>query len=97
MSKTILPPIEHIPLVLEFEVIAPTRDSEVIGDIYRLDEDGYYVRGLYSKSLLFMLDHPAHYRISKIRMQNHSYQIPRDREQNYFPTFHPDFNKYIAR
>lgn len=77
-------------LITEFEVIAPTNDMEVVGEKLALSKFGEYCpdNSLRGYSLLSLLDHPDHYRVSKITMKGKSYIIPADRVKNYanFPS-----------
>jgi hypothetical protein len=86
---------QHYTTILEFEVIAPTCDIEVVGEKLTLSEFGEYCpdNSLRGYSLLSLLDHPLHYRVSKIVMKGVKYIIPIDREKNYIPKFHPDTMK----
>lgn len=87
---------EHYTAITEFEVIAPRNDVEKVGDKITLSGNGYYLsednRRQYS--LLSLIDHPLHFRVSKIIMQGVTFEIPADREQNYSPKFHPETMKY---
>ena len=83
--------------IIEFEVIAPTNDMEKVGEKLNLSMFGEFCpdNSLRGYSLLYLIDHPKHYRISKITMQGKTYVIPIDRKQNYAPTFHEEDAKYI--
>ncbi len=82
--------------ILEFEVIAPVNELEIVGEkLTLLDNGKYYSPDLKREhNLLTLLDHPLHYRVSKVDMQGINYIIPKDREQNYIPSFHPETMKY---
>lgn len=73
--------------ILEFTIIAPTCDIETTGEVLKLSPFGEFCpdNSLRAYSLLFLLDHPLHYRISKIAMKGTNFIIPEDREQNYEP------------
>ncbi len=83
--------------ITEFEVIAPTNDLEFIGEKLKLSNFGEFCpdNGLRGYSLLSLLDHPSHYRVSKMTMKGKSYIVPADREKDYAPKFHPETYKYI--
>lgn len=89
--------------ITEFEVIVPLNDMEKIGDKYSLSADnGYYIskNKKVSNSLLLMLDHDNHYRVSKIVMNGIQYIIPKDRTKNYLGFVNknkiaPDFNELL--
>jgi hypothetical protein len=74
---------KHYTAILEFEVINPTNDMESVGEILSLSSFGEYCpeNSLRGYSLLFLLDHPKYYRVSKIAQQGISYTIPIDRKQ----------------
>lgn len=82
--------------ITEFEVIAPINDFETIGEKLSLSSFGEYCpdNSMRGYPLLHLLDHPLHYRVSKVTMKGISYVIPLGREQNYAPKFHPDTMKY---
>ena len=71
--------------ITEFEIIAPTNELETIGEKLTLSMFGEYCpkKSLRGYSLLELLDHPAHYRVSKITMKGQLYVIPADREKNW--------------
>lgn len=87
---------KHYTAITEFEVIAPTNDMETIGEKLKLSMFGEYCpdNSLRGYSLLHLLDHPLHYRVSKITMQGISYIIPADRKKNYSPLHYPEMVKY---
>lgn len=93
------PKKDHYTAILEFEVIAPTNDMETVGEILELSNFGEYCpeKSMRGYQLLFLLDHPDHYRINKIIMQGKRYIIPSDREKNWHPKSHPDHYKYIVK
>lgn len=82
--------------ITEFEVIAPTNDLETVGEILKLSSFGEYCpdNSMRGYQLLHLLDHPLHYRVSKITMKGKSYIIPADREKNYSPKVWPESMKY---
>ena len=90
---------ENYTAILEFEITNITCGSEKVGEKLSLSEFGEYCpkKGLRGYSLLFLLDHPAHYRVSKIVMKGKNYIIPADRDKNYYPLTHPDLAKYIVK
>lgn len=90
---------EHYTAITEFEVIAPTMDEEKVGDTFKLSNIGEFRSedGKIMHSLISLIDHPAHYRVSKIIMHGKKYFIPADREKNYAPKHHPDTYKYIVQ
>lgn len=83
--------------ITEFEIISPTNDAEKAGDKLTLRRSGVFCpvgkpeRGY---SLLTLLDHPLHYRVSKLVDQGRSFVIPADRKKNYAPSWHPNKMKY---
>lgn len=87
---------EHYTTITEFEVIAPTNDIEKVGWLLKLSAFGEYCpdNSLCGYSLLHLLDHPLHYRVSKIMMKGKVYEIPADRKKNYAPAYHPETMKY---
>lgn len=88
---------ENLTTIVEFEVIAPTNDLETVGEKIVLSEFGEYCPeggSLRGYSLLVLLDHSLHYRVSKIMMQGKTYIIPEDRKKNYKTGFHPETMKY---
>jgi len=87
---------ENHTAIIEFEVIAPTNEIETIGEKLELSQFGEYCpnNSLRGYSLLFLLDHTNHYRVSKIRMKGKNYIIPIDREKNWVVNTHPDKYKY---
>lgn len=87
---------ENQTTIIEFEVIAPTNDMEKIGKKLELSDFGMYCPdgSLRGYSLLFLLDHTLHYRISKIMMQGKVYEIPVNRPKNYTAESHPDTFKF---
>lgn len=88
---------ENACYILEFEVIEPTNDIERRGEKLSLTEHGEYCpeKGLRGYNLLFLLDHPSHYWVSKIVMRETVYEIPVDREKNWRPRTSPQLKKYI--
>lgn len=89
---------EHYTAITEFEVIAPVCDEESIGDKLTLHEGTYYSKNFRrSCSLLFLIEHPLHYRASKMIMCGKGYDIPSGRELNYAPSIHPETLKYDKR
>jgi hypothetical protein len=82
--------------ILEFEVIAPTNEMETIGEKLKLSAFGEYCpdASMRGYSLLHLLDHPLHYRVSLIEMKGIKYEIPAEREKNYSPSYHPETIKY---
>lgn len=71
--------------IIEFEVVKPSNADETIGDKITLNEFGEFNdenlrRG---HSLLYLLDNPEHYRVSKLVMRGINYIIPLDRKKNY--------------
>lgn len=86
-------------LISEFEVVNPTNEFESIGLKFTMDVKGRYrVPGrILEYSLLFLLDHPLHYRISKVVMNGIQYVIPVDREKNWFPKTHPETYKFKVK
>lgn len=76
---------KYYTAILEFEVINPTNDLETVGEILSLSSFGEYCpeNSLRGYSLLFLLDHPKYYRVSKIIQQGTIYVIPIDRKQNW--------------
>lgn len=85
---------EYTSAILEFEVIWPTNDQDMIGEKLPLSVFGEY--GPRGYTLLYLLDHPAHYRVSRVLMRGIKYEIPIDREKNWRPKQHPELNKYIV-
>lgn len=87
---------EHHTTIAEFEVIAPVHDAETVGEKLKLSAFGEYCpdNSLRGYSLLHLLDHPLHYRVTKIIMQGKTYQIPSDREKNWYPKIHPDHKRF---
>lgn len=87
---------ENHTAITEFEVIAPTNDIEVVGWKLKLSAFGEYCpdNSLCGYSLLHLLDHPKHYRVTKIMMKGKVYNVPADRKQNMAPTYHPETMKY---
>lgn len=92
--------------ITEFEVISPTNDIETVGEKLELSMFGEYCpdASLRGYSLLFLLDHPSHYRVSKVIIQGVSYVIPKDREKdivstNLYYKDYLDFNKmpYVVK
>lgn len=81
-----------------FMVVNPTSDFEQVGDEITLHETGEYrakkTDALVGYSLLELISHSAHYRISEIIMHGINYVIPADREFNYKPNFHRETKKY---
>ena len=90
---------DKVPVILEFEVIAPTTEREVIGDKYELSSLGYYSCDQSGRhlALLYLLDHTLHYRVTKIRMNGITYEIPADREKNLEPSFRMETKKLDRR
>jgi hypothetical protein len=82
--------------ILEFEIIAPTNDLEKVGETLSLSTFGEYCpqKSMRGYNLLYLLDHPKHYRVSSIVMRGTVYIIPKGREQNYVPRFSKDTEKY---
>ena len=82
--------------IIEFEVIAPTNNMEKIGEKLELSDFGEYCpeASLRGYSLLFLLDHTLHYRVSKIMMQGKVYIIPANRKKNYSAERHPEEYKF---
>lgn len=76
---------ENHTAILEFEVVNPTDELETVGEKLSLSPYGEYCpeRSLRGYALLFLLDHPDHYRVSKIIMRGLIYIIPEGREKNY--------------
>ena len=87
---------ERYTTITEFEVIEPTNDIETIGEKIKLSAFGEYCPdgSLRGYSLLHLLDHQLHYRVSKIIMQGNEYEIPLGREQNWYPKIHPELKKF---
>lgn len=87
---------DNYTVITEFEVIAPTNELETIGEKLTLSIFGEYCpnQSLRSYRLLFLLDHPLHYRVSKIIDRGQSLVIPIDREKNYQPKLRPETMKY---
>lgn len=90
---------ENYTAILEFEVINPTGDGESTGDKYTLNFAGEYANesGTREMDLIFFLDHPAHYKASKIVSKGQTYLIPSDRQLNWMPEIHPDKYKFRVR
>lgn len=88
---------KHETNIIEFTVIAPTNDLERIGEKIELTNFGEYCsdNSLRGYSLLHLLDHPAHYRVSRIMMRGKFYEIPPEREKNFAPSHHPETMKYL--
>lgn len=89
---------ENYTSVLEFTITNPTNDMERVGERLELSMFGEYCpkKSARGYNLLFLLDHPKHYRVSKIIMKGIKYVIPADRNKNYYPLTHPDLAKYIV-
>lgn len=82
--------------ITEFEVIAPTNDMEKVGDKFELTVFGEFSseNGKQIYALIYLLDHPLHYRVNKIVMRGVSYIVPSDREFNYATKHHSVNFKY---
>jgi hypothetical protein len=76
---------KHYTAILEFEIIKPIDDDEKQNEPLILTYSGEYrpVCSMRGYPLLYLLDNPDHYRVSKIMMRGISYVIPGDREKNY--------------
>ena len=88
--------------ILEFEMIAPLGIPDLVGDKYELKDDGDYEcvknkRDVWSYNLLFLLEHPAHFRFSKVCLSGKVYSVSKGRQLNFMPTIHPDTHKYSSR
>jgi len=94
----IYPKQKDASAILEFIVTNPVNDTEKTGEKLELCMDGEYRprKGPRRYNLIFLLDHPAHYRISRILMREIKYSLPADREKNWFPTTHPEGNKFVV-
>lgn len=72
--------------IIEFEVIKPNSHfAETKGEKLKLSMFGEFCpdNSLRGYSLLFLLDNPLYYRISKIVEKGKILVIPADRKQNY--------------
>lgn len=76
---------ENITAITQFEVILPSNEIETIGEKLNLSLFGEYCpdNSLRGYSLLFLLDNPMHYRVSKIKNNGSEFVIPAEREKNY--------------
>lgn len=90
---------ENYTAILEFEVIAPTNDVEKVGEVLKLSHFGEYCpdNSMRGYSLLHLLDHPSHYRISKIISKGETFSIPAGRELDYLPRYFPETMKYYKK
>lgn len=87
---------ENYTAILEFEVIAPTNEMEYVGEKISLSQFGEYCpeNSMRGYSLLFLIDHPNHYRVTKITQRGKTLVLSPDRKQNYAPDFHPETQKF---
>lgn len=71
--------------IIEFEVIFPANCIEKVGEKLKLSLFGEFCpdKSLRGYSLLFLLDNPMHYRVSKVKMKGRVFSIPSDRKKNY--------------
>lgn len=76
---------ENYTAIKQFIVIKPTNKYETVGEEIDLSRFGEFCpdKSLRGYTLLFLLDHPDHYRVSKIVMKGITYNIPQDREKNW--------------
>lgn len=92
------PKKDNATLISEFEIMNPAREGEVVGEKMVLNSKGEYSLSNGSTiNLLFLLDHPAHYRISMVVMNGIQYVIPADREKNWFPRFRQQHDKFHSQ
>lgn len=94
----IYPKKKDASAILEFIVTNPVDETEKIGEKLSLCLDGEYRpgKGFRRYNLIFLLDHPAHYRVSRILMKEIKYSLPENREKNWFPTTHPENIKFVV-
>ena len=94
----IYPKKKDASAILEFIVTNPVGENEKVGEKLALNVDGEYHSGDRKRryNLIFLLDHPAHYRVSRVLMQEIKYSLPEDRERNWFPTTHPENLKFVV-
>lgn len=94
----IYPKKKDASAILEFIITNPVNEIEKVGEKLALCSDGEYRAGKGPRryNLIFLLDHPAHYRVSRILMKEIKYCLPADREKNWFPTTHPENLKFVV-
>ena len=88
--------------IFQFELISPLCKTDKVGDKYDLIKEGDYEcnrlkRKIKTYSLLMLLEHPAHFRVSKVCLNGKVYQLGKGRQLNFMPTIHPDTYKYIVK
>ena len=73
-----------ITTISEFEVIKPANDLETVGEKLLLSRFGEYCpkNSLRGYSLLFLLENPKFYRVSKVVMKGTEYVIAAKRPKN---------------